>query len=77
MPGLGQTPLESAKLAANRDVGTAVLEAYSRVLESRVATMKQMAEEVLAVGGQLEDAAAAAAAAAAATTAATAASAAK
>ena len=50
MPDLGQTPLETAKLASNRDVGAAVLEALSRVLESRVATMARMIEEVLAVG---------------------------
>ena len=50
MPGLGQTPLETSKLASNRDVGLAVLEALSRVLESRVALMAQMIEEVLEVG---------------------------
>ena len=47
MPGLGQTPLETSKLASNRDVGLAVLEALSRVLESRVALMAQMIEAVL------------------------------
>lgn len=50
LPDLGQTPLETAKLASNRDVGSAVLEALSRVLESRVATMARMIDEVLAVG---------------------------
>ena len=47
MPGLGQTPLETSKLASSRDVGLAVLEALSRVLESRVALMAQMIEAVL------------------------------
>lgn len=50
MPGLGQTPLETNKLANNRDVGSAVLEALSRVLESRIAIMAQMIEAVLDVG---------------------------
>ena len=50
LPGLGQTPLETSKLASNRDVGSSVLEALSRVLESRVAIMAQMIDEVLAVG---------------------------
>ena len=49
-PGLGQTPLETAKLAYNRDVGAAVLEAYSRVLESRVAVMREQVVEVLQAG---------------------------
>ena len=43
LPGLGQTQLETAKLANNRDVGAAVLEAFSRVLESRIAGMKDLA----------------------------------
>lgn len=34
-PGLGQTQLEQDKMSNNRDVGSAVLEAYSRILESR------------------------------------------
>ena len=34
LPGLGQTQLEQEKMSANRDVGSAVLEAYSRILES-------------------------------------------
>jgi len=46
-PGLGQTQLETSKLASNRDVGLAVLEALSRVLESRVALMAQIIEAVL------------------------------
>jgi hypothetical protein len=50
-PGLGQTSLERAKLADNRDVGSAVLEAYSRVLESRLVCMRELAEEVIRVGG--------------------------
>ena len=33
---------EQAKLAANRDVGSAVLEAYSRVLEQRLAALRAM-----------------------------------
>ena len=50
-PGLGQTQLETAKLANNRDVGAAVLEAYSRVLESRLAGMRDLAEEILTASG--------------------------
>ena len=56
MPGLGQTPLETSKLAHNRDVGSAVLEALSRVVESRIAMMAQMVEEVLSVGRRSDEA---------------------
>ena len=55
MPGLGQTPLETSKLASNRDVGSAVLEAFSRVLESRVAVFAGLIGDVLAVGTARDD----------------------
>ena len=42
LPGLGQTQLEQEKMANNRDVGSAVLEAFSRVLESRASTVRDM-----------------------------------
>ena len=46
---LVQSELEQAKLQHNRDVGAAVLEAYSRVLESRCTMMRDCSLEVLAV----------------------------
>jgi len=48
---LVQSELEQAKMQANRDVGSAVLEAYSRVLESRVAGLRDMAMQVLQAAG--------------------------
>ena len=48
---LTQSELEQAKMAHNRDVGSAVLEAYSRVLESRVSMLRDSSLDVLQVAG--------------------------
>ena len=53
-PGMGQTALEQTKMQQNRDVGSSVLEAYSRVLESRLSVLKDMALEVLAADGKAD-----------------------
>ena len=53
-PGMGQTAPEQTKMQQNRDVGSSVLEAYSRVLESRLSVLKDMALEVLAADGKAD-----------------------
>ena len=54
LPGLGQTQLEQEKMTNNRDVGSAVLEAFSRVLESRASMVRDMCMDVLRVAGRAD-----------------------
>ena len=56
-PGAGQTELEKAKIGANKDVGCAVLEAYSRCLESRAASILSRIEDVIKADNQAKIAA--------------------
>ncbi|CAH1449013.1 unnamed protein product [Lactuca virosa] len=46
-PGLPQSSLDICKIESNRDVGLAVLESYSRVLESLANTVMNRIEDVL------------------------------
>ncbi|KAI8571133.1 hypothetical protein RHMOL_Rhmol01G0094800 [Rhododendron molle] len=46
-PGLPQSALDISKIQYNRDVGHAILESYSRVLESLANTVKSRIEDVL------------------------------
>ncbi|WOH08920.1 hypothetical protein DCAR_0728371 [Daucus carota subsp. sativus] len=46
-PGLPQSSLEITKIQCNRDVGHAILESYSRVLESLANTVMSRIEDVL------------------------------
>mmetsp|Transcript_29343 Transcript_29343/g.69042 ORF Transcript_29343/g.69042 Transcript_29343/m.69042 type:complete len:299 (+) Transcript_29343:281-1177(+) len=46
-PGLRQTTVETARISENLDVGMAALEAYSRVLESRAASVHSRVSDVL------------------------------
>eukprot|EP00897_Mesotaenium_endlicherianum_P004370 jgi/Mesen1/3961/ME000021S03484 len=46
-PGLSQTTLDSSKIQYNRDVGRAILESYSRVLESLASNIVSRTEDVL------------------------------
>ncbi|KAJ0799787.1 putative PRONE domain, Rop guanine nucleotide exchange factor [Helianthus annuus] len=46
-PGLPQSSLEMSKIESNKDVGHAVLESYSRVLESLANTVMNRIEDVL------------------------------
>ncbi|KAK1437545.1 hypothetical protein QVD17_03339 [Tagetes erecta] len=46
-PGLPQSSLEMSKIESNRDIGHAVLESYSRVLESLANTVMNRIEDVL------------------------------
>ncbi|XP_052174524.1 rop guanine nucleotide exchange factor 9-like [Diospyros lotus] len=46
-PGIPQSSLEISKIQYNRDVGQAILESYSRVLESLASTVMSRIEDVL------------------------------
>ncbi|KAI6690050.1 hypothetical protein NL676_026878 [Syzygium grande] len=46
-PGLPQSALDISKIQCNRDVGQAILESYSRVLESLAFTVMSRVEDVL------------------------------
>ncbi|KAK3262731.1 hypothetical protein CYMTET_28427 [Cymbomonas tetramitiformis] len=51
-PSLGQTKLEALKIEHNRDVGLAVVEAYSRVLESLAACIISRVRALLFINSQ-------------------------
>ncbi|KAJ8773474.1 hypothetical protein K2173_004304 [Erythroxylum novogranatense] len=46
-PGIPQSSLEISKIQYNRDVGQAILESYSRILESLASTVMSRIEDVL------------------------------
>eukprot|EP00854_Cymbomonas_tetramitiformis_P002072 gene2072-2769_t len=52
-PSLGQTKLEALKIEHNRDVGLAVVEAYSRVLESLAACIISRVRALLFINSQI------------------------
>ncbi|XP_047323079.1 rho guanine nucleotide exchange factor 8-like [Impatiens glandulifera] len=54
-PGLPQSSLEISKIQYNRDVGHAVLESYSRVLETLANTVMSRIEDVLYADGLAQD----------------------
>ncbi|CAI9285937.1 unnamed protein product [Lactuca saligna] len=54
-PGLPQSSLEISKIESNKDVGHAVLESYSRVLESLASTVMNRIEDVLYADNVAQD----------------------
>ncbi|PWA90809.1 PRONE domain-containing protein [Artemisia annua] len=54
-PGLPQSSLEISKIASNKDVGHAVLESYSRVLESLASAVMNRIEDVLYADNVAQD----------------------
>ncbi|MCE3050418.1 hypothetical protein HAX54_047156 [Datura stramonium] len=46
-PGISQSTLDISKIQYNRDVGQAVLESYSRIIESRASTIMSRIEDIL------------------------------
>ncbi|KAI3495863.1 hypothetical protein L1887_38209 [Cichorium endivia] len=56
-PGLPQSSLDICKIESNRDVGHAVLESYSRVLESLANTVMNRIEDVLYADDLAQDSA--------------------
>ncbi|ONK55507.1 uncharacterized protein A4U43_UnF2090 [Asparagus officinalis] len=53
-PGLSQTTLDSSKIQYNRDVGQAILESYSRVLESLAFSIVSWINDVLYIDGSVK-----------------------
>ncbi|KAL8189669.1 hypothetical protein R6Q57_029235 [Mikania cordata] len=54
-PGLSQSSLEISKIESNKDVGYAILESYSRVLESLANTVMNRIEDVLYADNVAQD----------------------
>ncbi|KAI3711622.1 hypothetical protein L1987_70161 [Smallanthus sonchifolius] len=54
-PGLPQSSLEICKIESNKDVGHAILESYSRVLESLASTVMNRIEDVLYADNVAQD----------------------
>nr|XP_043626063.1 rho guanine nucleotide exchange factor 8-like [Erigeron canadensis] len=54
-PGLPQSSLEISKIEYNKDVGHAILESYSRVLESLASTVMNRIEDVLYADNVAQD----------------------
>ncbi|XP_004506840.1 rop guanine nucleotide exchange factor 12-like isoform X1 [Cicer arietinum] len=54
-PGLPQSSLDISKIQFNKDVGQAVLESYSRILESLAFTVLSRIEDVLHADGQTQN----------------------
>ncbi|KAJ0676877.1 putative PRONE domain, Rop guanine nucleotide exchange factor [Helianthus annuus] len=54
-PGLPQSSLEISKIESNKDVGHAILESYSRVLESLASTVMNRIEDVLYADNVAQD----------------------
>nr|CAD1844817.1 unnamed protein product [Ananas comosus var. bracteatus] len=50
-PGLSQTTLDTSKIQYNKDVGQAILESYSRVLESLAYNIVSWIDDVLLADG--------------------------
>ncbi|XAR67008.1 hypothetical protein NMG60_11013416 [Bertholletia excelsa] len=59
-PGISQSSLDISKIQYNRDVGHAILESYSRVLESLASTVLSRIEDVLYADSSAKDSSAAA-----------------